>query len=123
MRAGEKVLLKNQEVRVICCDRCGALMVNIDQKELALGDLDILKKAGLRISNPATNDPICIKCEIQREEEEHTLKRKVNNYMDDDDTSSNDSHFFSGGSSGSFGGGFGGFGGGMFSGGGASGSW
>ena len=130
MKIGDKIKLAKQEVEVVACESCDALMVNIDQKALAKGDIDILKKAGVRISNPATDDPVCIRCEIQREEEEHTIKRHVDDYMerkdDDSDSDSSDSGFFGGGGDsggGSFGGGFGGFGGGVFSGGGATGSW
>ena len=116
---GDKIQLANQEVEVIRCEKCDALMVNIDQSQLALGDIDILRAAGVRLSNPATKDPICIKCEIQREEEERINKRKVDSYMDRHDDDDDDSSFFGGSS----GGGWGGFGGGGFSGGGASGGW
>jgi uncharacterized membrane protein YgcG len=124
---GDMIQLKNQEVEVVQCEDCDALMVNIDQKQLAPGDIDILKIAGVRLSNPETEDAICINCEINREESEHTFKRKIKNYMDEDDDSSSSHHsddsFFGGGSFGGGLGGFGGFGGGSFSGGGASGGW
>ena len=124
---GDMIQLKNQEVEVVQCEKCEALMVNIDQKQLALGDIDILKRAGVRLSNPETEDAICLHCEIDREESEHTFKRKLKSYMDEDDDSSSSHHsddsFFGGGSFGGGLGGFGGFGGGSFSGGGASGGW
>ena len=123
-RVGDIIQLLKQEVVVIKCEKCNALMVNIDQKELQPGDLVALRMEGVRISNPATKDPVCINCEVDREEAEHTFKRKVKNFFDEDDSDhdddshhSSDSGFFGGGS---FGGGFGGFGGGSFSGGGAT---
>ena len=111
---GAIIKLKNQVVTVIECEMCKELMVNIDEKELAPGDLKILKQVNVKISNPETDDAICIDCEINREDNEHTFKRKVNNYFKRE-SNDDDSSFFGGG-------GFGGFGGGVFSGGGATGS-
>ena len=122
---GDVIELQKQNVEVVKCEQCGSLMVNVKPKEVEKGDLITLKRLSLTLTNPATKDQICLKCEIIREEEEHTFKKKVNDFFSgsshDDDHS--DSGFFGGGSSGGFGGGFGGFGGGGFSGGGASGSW
>lgn len=119
---GDTIELQKQDVKVVKCTNCGSLMVNIKQEQVDKGDLLTLKRLGLRLTNPATQDPICINCEIKREDEEHTFKRKVRDFFKDDDD--NDSSFFGGGSSGGFGsGGWGGFGGGSFSGGGATGSW
>lgn len=124
---GDTIQLVKQVVKVVKCEKCEELMVNIDQKELQPGDLVNLRMEGVRISNPATKDPICLNCEVDREESEHTFKRKVKSFFDENDSDhdddshhSSDSSFFGGGSFG--GGGFGGFGGGSFSGGGATGS-
>jgi len=115
---GDLIQLTNQECEIVECEECEDLMVNIDLEDLARGDLAILKKEGIKISNPDTDDPICLDCEIKREDSEHELKRKVNNYMSPSHHDHDDSSFFGGGG---FGGGFGGFGGGVTSGGGATG--
>lgn len=116
---GKIIQLTNQQVEVVKCETCGALMANIDAKELKPGDLKTLKLAGVHISNPDTTDPICLECDV---EEHPSFREKVNDYYnrdnDDDDDDNDDSSLFHGG--GSFGGGFGGFGGGSFGGGGAS---
>lgn len=118
-KIGDKILLAKQEVTVIACEKCGDLMVNIDANQLSLGDLTLLKIAGVKISNPETEEPICITCEHK------TWGRKISDFfentkdVDDDNDNNDDSHFFS--SSGFLdGGGFGGFGGGSFGGGGAA---
>jgi len=113
------IKLANQDVEIVTCKECGKNMVNIDADQLAPGDLSILKQEYVRISNPHTESPVCIKCEVTG------FWEKVGDFLDDIDTDSDDSSFFSGssfGESSSFGGGssFGGFGGGSFSGGGAS---
>lgn len=116
---GDIIVLVNQNVEVIECEKCDALMVNIDADEIVEGDLKLLKQADIRISNPDTKDKICLECEV---DERPSFREKVRDYYkhDDDD----DSHLFHGGSfgggGGGFGGGWGGFGGGSFSGGGAS---
>lgn len=120
MEVGDKIQLKNQEVEVEDCEKCGHKMVNLDAEQLAPGDLTTLKNAGVRISNPETSDPICISCEAD------TWGHKLNHWFEDDNNNNDDSGFFGGSSGGlfgggGFGGGFGGFGGGSFSGGGASG--
>jgi len=121
---GDTINLQKQDVVVIKCDDCGALMVNIDADEVHEGDLKTLKRKGVRLSNPETDDPICLKCEVVKRK---TLRESLSDWFDDDDDD-DDSGFFStprttstpifGGSK--IGGGFGGFGGGSFSGGGAS---
>ncbi len=123
---GEKLQLKNQIVEVVKCknDDCGHLMVNIDADQLQPGDLAILKKHAVRISNPETEAPVCVNCEVK------TLGRRIADWFeseDDDDSSffsstpSSSGSLFGGSSSfGGFGGGFGGFGGGSFGGGGAA---
>ena len=117
---GDIISLQKQEVEVVACKECGALMVNIDADQIEQGDLLTLKRAGVKLSNPETSDPICLKCQ------KPTFKDKLNDWFDDDDDDDDSSFFHSspsistpifGGSS--FGGGFGGFGGGIFSGGGA----
>lgn len=122
-----KILLAKQEPEIVKCEKCEHTMVNIDADQLQTGDLLTLKKAGLRVSNPETTDPICLNCEVDTWG--HRLARWFETDDSDDD---NDDHFFGGGSSSgglfggggsSSGGGFGGFGGGSFSGGGASSSW
>ena len=117
---GDTISLFKQIVKVVECEKCGRKMVNIDQDSLAPGDLASLKLVGVSISNPSTKDAVCIHCEIQREEEEHTFKRRTSSFFESSHT--DDSSLFSSGGFG-LGGGFGGFGGGSFSGGGASGSW
>ena len=119
---GDKIELQKQTVVVVDCKDCGHNMVNIDVDQIAEGDLLTLKRLSLRLSNPETDDPLCLNCEIEKQP---TFKERVSSWFEssssDDD---NDSSFFSGGTFGgsSSGGGFGGFGGGSFSGGGASGS-
>jgi len=114
-KVGDIINLQRQDVKVEKCDECGHLMVNLDADELRQGDLIILKRKGVRISNPNTKDLICVDCE---KEEPSSFMSKTSSWFDDDDDD-DDSGFFGGGSSSSFGGGFGGFGGGGFSGGGA----
>ena len=114
---GDKIQLQAQNVEVVECEKCHALMVNIDAHEIEPGDLVLLKDEKVRISNPATPDPICINCEIDREDAEHSFKRSVRKWYDSNDDSS--FHSSGGGFGGFGGGGFGGFGGGGFSGGGA----
>lgn len=120
---GDKIDLIGQRVVVEKCRDCGALMVNLDAKQLQRGDLTTLKKVGVRISNPETDKPICLNCEFE------TWGERLNRWFEEDDDDDDDSSFFGGigggTSSGSlFGGGsfsgFGGFGGGGFGGGGAS---
>lgn len=122
-QVGDKVELQKQTVEVVDCENCQHDMVNIDADQIAEGDLLTLKRLSLRLSNPETEDPICLNCEIEKQP---TFKEKVSEWFDSssDDDSDDDSSFFSGGTFGgsSSGGGFGGFGGGSFSGGGASGS-
>lgn len=122
----DKIQLKSQTVEGIKCKECDSLMANIDADQLQPGDLVNLKKEGVRISNPETEEPICVNCEVKK-----TFSRRVADWFESEDND-DDSSFFSGtpsssgssfgGSSGfgGFGGGFGGFGGGGFSGGGAS---
>lgn len=117
---GDTVELQEQSVKVVGCDDCSYLMVNIDADQVAEGDLLTLKQLGLRLSNPETKEEICLNCEVPKRQ---NFRDKVNDWFNtpskDDDT---DSGFFSGGVFGgrSSSGGFGGFGGGSFSGGGAS---
>lgn len=115
MNIGDMVSLVDQVVKVCSCEKCGVKMVNIDENEMRVGDLTTLKSLGLRISNPATKDPICLECEIEREDTEHTFKRKVSSFFHSSNVDDSSFHSSEGGFS------FGGFGGGMFSGGGASG--
>lgn len=126
---GDKIQLKGQEVEIVKCQECEALMVNLDVDQLQPGDLTTLKKSKVRISNPETEKPVCISCEYQ------TFGRRLSDWFDNVGTfaagaaigsmSSNDddddSSFFGGrgGFGGGFGG-FGGFGGGGFGGGGVS---
>ena len=120
---GENIALSNQTVEVVACDECDHLMVNLDADQLRQGDLLILKRAGIRISNPETEKEICINCEFEKE----SFGKKLATWFDTDDDDDDSSFFSSGGGSttpifggsSSFGG-FGGFGGGVFSGGGAS---
>lgn len=120
---GDKIQLANQLVEVVQCENCNKLMVNLDNEELQPGDLVILKRQRLQISNPNTKNHVCINCEVKG------FWDRVNNFLETDDDDEDDSGFFSsspsiggfGGFGGGFGGGgFGGFGGGGFNGGGAS---
>jgi uncharacterized membrane protein YgcG len=117
MQVDDIVNLQKQDVKVVKCEKCNRLMVNIDANKIEAGDMQILKRLGVHISNPETPDPICVNCEV---EVKPTFREKIKRYFDSDDD--NDSHLSSGGSWGgsSSDGGFGGFGGGSFSGGGAS---
>lgn len=116
-----KIQLKNQEVEVVECEKCSKNMVNLDADQLAVGDLTTLKQAGVTVSNPNTEDQICVNCEHR------TFGRKVADFFESDNDDDDDSSFFGGssfgGSDDSSSGGFSGFGGGSFSGGGASSSW
>ena len=125
---GDTVELQGQTQDVVECEESGVLMLNIDADELKQGDLTFIKKLGLTISNPETEEPIALGVELRKKE---TVADRVNSYFEDDEDDDDDSSFFSPstgaflgslalGSLGGFGGGFGGFGGGGFSGGGAS---
>ena len=123
MSVGEKIELQKQTVEVVDCENCSHNMVNIDADQIHEGDLVTLKRVSVRLSNPETKDPICLKCEIEKKP---TIKERLSTWFDSSSNDSDDdSGFFSGGVFGgsSSGGGFGGFGGGSFSGGGSSGSW
>lgn len=121
---GDTIELVNQTVEVVDCDECDHLMVNIDADEIRPGDLLTLKRAGLRLSNPETEEEICLNCEYNKP----TFGQKLSSWFESSNDDNNDDSFFHstpsistpsfGGSS--FGEGFGGFGGGSFSGGGAS---
>lgn len=118
----ETIELTNQTLEIVECKKCGKKMVNIDADQLYSGDLLKLKQNGILVSNPNTEEEICVNCD-----EDSTLKSWFDS--DDDD----DSSFFSptglGLVAGLFsmgmnsGGGFGGFGGGSSGGGGSNGSW
>lgn len=123
---GDIISLQKQDVEVVECEDCGALMVNIDADQVAQGDLVTLKRKGVRLSNPETKEAICLKCEVVKKK---SFRDTLSDWFDSEDDSDDDSSFFHttpsspstpifGGSS--IGGGFGGFGGGIFSGGGAS---
>jgi len=123
---GDQIQLSNQTQEVVHCIRTGVKMLNIDADQLAPGDLTFIKKLGLTISNPETEEPVAIGVEY------HTVGRAIADFFEtsedeEEEEDDDDSSFFSGGifggssSGGGFGGGFGGFGGGGFSGGGASG--
>ncbi len=120
---GDTIELAQEDVEVVACDDCSHLMVNIDADQITRGDLLILKRAGVRLSNPETQEHICLNCEYNKPTFGQKLRDWFDDQNDDDDTP-----FFvptptvsspSFGGSSSFGG-FGGFGGGVFSGGGAS---
>lgn len=116
---GDIIELQQQDAKVVTCNKCGAKMVWVRPSQLKEGDLVTLKRLGLKMTNAATFDQVCINCELVREEKEHEQKKKVSTWFNDTSSSHHDSDggFFGGG------GGFGGFGGGGFSGGGASGGW
>lgn len=122
---GEKIELAKQTVEVCRCNNCGSRMVNVDAKNLEKGDLTLLKSKGVRVSNPDTEEELCVVCEY-KDTTDDTLGAAVAGFFGGfsagqssthDSDSNDDSSFFGGGG---FGGGFGGFGGGSFNGGGAS---
>ena len=115
---GDIIELQKQDVNVVACETCGALMVNVKPKEIEKGDFLTLKRLGVVLTNPATKDQVCLNCEIKREETEREEKKKTSSWFSSPHTNDNDDSSYSGG-----GGGWGGFGGGVFSGGGATGSW
>lgn len=129
-KLGSIVELRGQDCEVVACQETGVLMLNIDADELAPGDLKFIKRLGLTISNPETDEPIALGVELKKET---TVAEAVATYLStrsyDDDDDDDDSSFFGntgflGNSSrGGFSSTFGGFSGGMFSGGGASRSW
>lgn len=125
---GDTVELQGQSLDVVECDESGVLMLNIDADEIKKGDLHFIKKLGLTISNPETDEPIALGVELRKKE---TVADRVNSYFTEEEDDDDDDSFFSPstgaflgslalGSRGGFSGGFGGFGGGGFSGGGAS---
>ena len=122
MNIGEKISLSKKEFDVVACKECSKPMLNIDRDEIGLGDLVKMKLNGLKVSNPDTDENLCIDCEL---EQKPSLRRKLSNWMKSDSNDDSGWHSSSSGSSdsgSSFGGGsFGGFGGGSFGGGGASG--
>lgn len=120
---GDKItLIGGKTYAVEKCEKCGKQMINVDAKDIKVGDLDHLKREGLLVSNAETKELICLNCEAPNE-----VGSWLSSDNDDDD---DDSSFFIGGSFGRIGGGgfggfgggggFGGFGGGGFGGGGAS---
>ena len=113
---GDTIELQKQDVKVVACNNCGAHMVWLKMKDLQPGDLLTLKRLGIKLTNPHTEDQLCIDCEIKREQIEHEEKRKVSSWFNTAPSHHDSDSGFS------FGGG-GGFGGGMFSGGGATGGW
>ncbi len=122
MKKGEIIELQGKDAEVVVCENCDHLMVDLDVNEVKEGDLVTLKRKGIRISNPETEEHFCLKCDIEKKP---TFREKVSNWFEEKDND-DDSPFFSIptstgsiSSGGSFGG-FGGFGGGGFSGGGAS---
>jgi uncharacterized membrane protein YgcG len=120
MEIDDKIQLANQEVQVVQCEKCGALMVNIDANQIELGDMRILKLAGVRISNPDTEDKICLNCEVMIRP---SFREKVKHYYEHDDADDSSLFHHESDDSGThigFGGSFGGFGGGIFGGAGAS---
>lgn len=117
-KIGDIIELQKQDAKVCACNDCQALMVWTRYSTLLPGDLVTLKRLGLKLTNAATFDQVCIDCELAREKKEREKKEQVSTWFNKPSShSDSDSGFFGGGSS------FGGFGGGSFSGGGASGSW
>lgn len=110
--------LQALDADIIRCQDCNHKMVNLDKKDIYPGDLRVLKRLNIRVSNPETDDPICSHCEA-----EDSL---VSKWYDSDYDNDSDLFNWSGMLSGRTGNnGFPnfntwGFGGGSFSGGGAS---
>lgn len=114
---GDTVYLQNDDVKIERCERCNALMVNLDETNLQPGDLRVLKRKNIRVSNPETEELICEHCD---DPNSHMSKYYDHEDSDDDSSFFKSSSMFGGFNPVSSGGGFGGFGGGGFSGGGAS---
>ena len=123
MKIGETIELSKKTFEVIGCKHCKEAMVNIDSDEIGLGDLVKLKFSGVKVSNPETDEAVCIHCDIAKKP---SKRKALADWMNS--PSNNDSSWHSSSSpspstsSFDFGSG-GGFGGGSFGGGGASGSW
>lgn len=125
MKKGDTVELQKQDAKVVECEDCGHLMVNLDLDQVKGGDLLTLKRKKVRISNPETKEHFCLKCDVEKKP---PFRERLSNWFETtvkDDDDDDDSSFFSTSGGGLFGGslssgGFGGFGGGGFSGGGAS---
>lgn len=92
-KEGDMISLQKQDVKVVKCEECGALMVNIDADEVAQGDLTTLKRKGVRLSNPETEKQVCLKCEYTPKK---SFGEKLSEWFDTDteDEDDDDSSFF-----------------------------
>lgn len=79
---GQTIYLQRQDVEVVGCEECGHDMVNLDANELMPGDLLILKRKGIRVSNPETDNQLCEHCEHKESD--------ISRWYDNDDDDDND---------------------------------
>lgn len=120
MILGDMLSLHAGDFEVGECKKCRTVMVNVDADELYPGDLEKIRNEGLRISNPETDEMLCLNCDIEtRPSRRVALRSWFDTPSSSPSYKSSDSGWFGGSSGGGFS--FGGFGGGGFSGGGASG--
>lgn len=119
MNVGEQIELSKGTFNIEPCKHCKKPMVNLDSDEIGLGDMVKMKLAGVLISNPETDELVCIHCDIITRPSKRKALSDWYSSPSNDDSSWHSSGTFS---MPSFGGSdFGGFGGGSFGGGGASG--
>lgn len=111
LSVGDYISLQKEDLEIVRCEECSHLMVNVDEVDLRPGDFNVLKRKGIRVSNPDTTDEICSHCEEPRSH--------VSSWWDDNDDD-DDSNFFNMRTSTPSLSSMFSFGGGKFSGGGAS---
>lgn len=112
-------LSNGKEVEIEKCQKCDHDMVNVDRDQVTESDVINLRNKGIRISNPDTEDLICLVCHAQHFVDWYNEPKKEK----EEDSYHSSSISSLGSIGGFFGGGFGGFGGGKMSGGGASSGW
>lgn len=111
-------LSNGKEVKIQKCEKCDHDMVNVDRDQVTESDVINLRNKGIRISNPDTEDLICLVCHAQHFVDWYNEPKK-----EEDDSYHSSSISSLGSIGGFFGGGFGSFGGGRMAGGGASSGW
>lgn len=90
---GDKIQLTNQEVEVVASDKGGIPMVNVDLNKLAKGDLGLLKKKGVSISDSSKEGNLSVTEEFADHAvvEKPTLGHKIAAWFGADDVDSSDS--------------------------------
>ena len=109
-------LSNNREYEIEECSKCYHKMINIDANEITQTDLILLRNNEIRVSNPNTDDLICLNCHVQHFIDWYNKKKEVTRDHDSSISSLRSVGGF-------FGSGFKGFGGASFSGAGASLGW